>query len=181
MCSRWWGFAAVSGPPTQLAAQEGLHEHCQRCTHANAATLLHATWARAAIATGCVRAVCRVVLYVPSAFSLTRGGYFLQRDQPSAGTAPGGGPLLFDTPLAAKHILKALHDVHAKQLQQLPVAPMPPLASPPSAGAGAAAPAEASGPDAAAASPNAPPGAKSLLDVVVVGMATEDVSLGALR
>jgi hypothetical protein len=55
-------------------------------------------------------AAVRLVLYVPSAANLTRGGFFYRR--------PDGS---YDTIISAQHILKSVADSHQQQLAGLPV------------------------------------------------------------
>lgn len=52
--------------------------------------------------------MCRLVLYIPSAADLTRGGFFYKR--------PHG---TYDTIISAQHILKSMSDSHGKQLVAL--------------------------------------------------------------
>nr|8A22_Bw Chain Bw, mS29 [Polytomella magna]8APN_Bw Chain Bw, mS29 [Polytomella magna] len=52
-----------------------------------------------------------IVLYIPSAFTLTRGGFFYRRP----------GTDLFDTLTSAQHLLKGLLDCHQAQLAKLPL------------------------------------------------------------
>lgn len=85
-------------------------------------------------------------MYVPSAWALTRGGYFVRR--------PDGSPL-YDTIISAQHVLKSVRDAHAPQLKQLPLR----------GGGGGAGEAGGKG-----------GGGGTVLDLVDAGLATDDVS-----
>lgn len=50
-------------------------------------------------------------MYIPSALSLVRGGFFQRRQ--------GSSEPLFDTIVSAQRIIKSVHDAHAQQLAQI--------------------------------------------------------------
>jgi hypothetical protein len=55
----------------------------------------------------------RLVVYIPSATALVRGGYFEPRLGP-------GGRRTWDTLLSAQHVLLGMQRAHGDQLKQLP-------------------------------------------------------------
>jgi hypothetical protein len=59
------------------------------------------------------------VLYLPSATTLTAGGYFVKRP----------GTEQYDTIVSAQQLLKSMYDVHQEQLAQLPQALHLPIAT----------------------------------------------------
>ncbi len=112
-------------------------------------------------------------MYVPSATALVKGGVFEPRE-----LGPGGARRVWDTPIAAQHILLGTQQAHGKQLAQLPcrLDVSAQLARAAGTKASASSSAASAGGKEPGQGPAAPEGAVTLAQLVTAGLAAEDVS-----
>ena len=119
-------------------------------------------WDQALLVLPAMCACGRVVMYVPSASALTRGGYFVPRP----------GTKQYDTIQSAQYVLRSLVQAHGKQLSLIP-----------SSSSGAASGSASAGVGSSSAAPVIKSlGKGSLLDVANEGLQSDsDVSCGGHR